>query len=226
MRKMLLIALVACVVPGLNAQLQKGDNLVTVHGSYLNYDKSSGVSTNMQISEINQLNSGISLSFVMSRSFLLGFGVDFISDNEIRKNVFTAHNSFFQQELMELKSSVLLPNLFVTYFYNITDKLYFSAGIKAGVGEINSEINGAIVRNSLNSSAIQGSNSTYAQEQKTDYAAFTFQPGFTYFLSKRVGLSVGLGGIEYSLTNMENPESHLIFGINPAYWQVGISIKI
>lgn len=134
---------------------------------------------------------------------------------------------------MKLTSKFPSPNLFIGYYYPIINKLYFNTTLKVGYGKVKTNYSTIYIGMEelgsnpfvISSYANQYAKSSYA-DYKYDYFISKIQPAVTYFISNRVGLSISLGGIEYSMIDWKSKASDLRVNFDPAYWSFGLKYKI
>ena len=62
-------------------------------------------------------------------------------------------------------------------------------------------------------------------EQKAEYITVSIHPSFQYYFSNKVGLTLGLGGIEYGKI-LDSDEKIWAFAFSPSFWSLGFNIKI
>jgi hypothetical protein len=193
----------------------------------------SGVISNMTSTDGKYLNVGASIGFLSSNRFLLGVGLDNNLSQEVRYNKFDT-KYFVMAEEMDIKSHVLLPNIFLVYYYPIINKLYFSTKVEFSFGNIKTDykirhIEAANLNNdSINLGTYNGylHSSSVESESKSDVFSAQLSPGLTFFISKVFGINLGFGGIEYNIIDWETENSNWMVNFNPIYWKLGIKFLI
>ena len=230
MKKISLFILIT--ISSLNAfsQIDKGVFLLSANGNYSKANTENGVTTNLNQTNGQYLNIGIFAEYFIMKNVVAGVGFDYNWNKEIRLNHLN-FNNFYQAENMDLKSHILMPNIFLGYYYRILDKLYLNTNLKFGYGKYNSHYNTLYVGtsygtddelNDVNNGYVRGRES----ENKYDYFGAQISPELTYFFTKRFGINLGLGGIEYGIIDWKKDNSSWIVNFNPNYWVLGFKIKI
>jgi hypothetical protein len=128
---------------------------------------------------------------------LFGFGLDFAY--ELDQKLFKSEilNKYYQSERNKTASSIILPNIYAGYYKQIFDKLYFTTNLRLGVGAVFYRLIG-----STSSYDEQAGLFTTDLDQVREFSVLTtvdIKPEFTYFFSKKIGISLYTGGIEYSM---------------------------
>ncbi len=224
MKKNLIILLTVFTTLDLFSQINKGNFIVSIEGNYMKTNTQSGVTTNLLTTKGQYLSIGSSVGYLFKDRFVAGVGLDYNWDKETRSNQIY-FNNFMQQEQMETKAHVFLPNIFMGFYFPITTKLYFNTNLKLSYGKVKSDYStkyagtGSIANSQP---YMYGS----ANESKSDYFSALIKPEMTYFITSKFCLYLGLGGLEYSLIDWENQNSSLAVNFNPTYWALGIKFKI
>jgi len=214
------------------SQLQKGNTIIAIEGNYIKANTQSGVTTNISYTQGKYLNGGISAGYFITGKFVAGLGLDYTWNKETRYNTLY-FNNFYQQEQLSTKAHVILPNVYLAYYYQVVNKLYVSAGLKLNYGKIKSEYN-TIYAGSGPFSDPSGTNPAInlpyvkgaSGNSETDYFSATVSPELMYFASRRIGLSLNLGGITYAMNDWKTDNSNVIFCFKPDYWKFGIKFKL
>lgn len=239
MRRFFVFIIISVLAFNLLAQQKKGDNDVVINGMYNTTTNQTGVEGNSNSVKSHLLNMGAALSGSMNNHFLIGVGLDYVSQNDDRVSNFTFYNQsieYLKYETMNLKSHVFLPNVFVGYYSRILDKLYFNSNLKLSYGQINTNTEGQQIdmKYNLPTNGVYPIVGTFdpvvtygnKSEDKTDFSSAAIIPEITYYFSNRFGISLGLGGIQYSFTNWKIKNSSFSVNFNPSNWQVGIKLPI
>lgn len=79
-----------------------------------------------------------------------------------------------------------------------------------------------IIADQYSSTYVKGSE----KSSKIDLFNAEILPELTYFISSKFGLCLGLGGIEYSMTDWETDNSSWTINFSPVNWRFGIKLKI
>jgi hypothetical protein len=231
MKRNTLIVLVVLSALNLHAQFEAGNTVVSLNGNYMKTNTESGVRTNQSSTNGQYLNVGASYGYFVTNQFVVGIGLDYNRTNETRSNLLY-FNSFVQQEIMEVKSRIALPSVYMGYYQHIFNKLYFNANMKFGYGIIKSELNSAqagVALENLEYNSVYGSSSHIIVTKSlfvNDYFGVGLNPELTYFVSPKLGICLGLGGVEYSMIDWSSDNTNWIVNFNPNYWKLGIKIKL
>jgi len=231
MKRKALIVLIVFSTLDLFAQLDKGSIIFSADGNYLKTNIENGVSTNLNYTNGQYLNLGTSVGTFITNKLIVGMGLDYNWGKEIRTNSLY-FNNFRQEELMTVKSNVILPNLYLGYYKRIADKLYFSSILRFSCGNVRSEYTTTYVGVSIPnaSSVISDISDNYSRSSKvtsgSDYFGTEVCPELTYFVSKELGFCLGFGGVKYSMINWKPDNSNWTVNFNPNYWKLGIKIKL
>ena len=231
MKGIIIITILFFNIIQLYSQFKKGESFLSISGMYSRGTTESGVNFNTTFVKGEYINSGMSLSAVISDCFLIGAGLDYNNKNEIRNSNLLITDKYFQAEEMNLNSSILVPNIYVGYYYGITRELYFNTNLKLRFGENTIKVNGQQELTTLlnTSSDIniypEKLITTYKYKTKGNYFSTSILPEFTYFVTNKIGLTLGIGGIEYALTKWDTKNSTFVLNFNPNNWQVGLKMQ-
>lgn len=239
MKRFFLFFILGILVSNLFAQQKKGDNYIGINGMYNTTINQDGVEGNSVAVKSHLLNIGVTFSGSMNNHFLIGIGVDYVSQNDDRNSKFTFYNQnddYIKYETMKLKSHVFLPNLFVGYYSHIVDKLYFNSNMKLSYGQLKTntesqQVSFKYTQPTTTNGISSGSTDvpilyTNKADDTTDFAGAAIIPELNYYFSNVFGLSLGLGGIQYSLTKWKTENSSFSVNFNPSNWQIGAKIRI
>jgi len=234
MKKNVLIVLIAFSTLDLFSQIAKGKIIISVDGNYLQTTTESGVSTNQNLAKGKNLSVGTSVGYFITDRFIAGVGLDYYWNKESRRTELMI-NRFFQAEDMNIKSKAFLPNIYLGYYYQIINKLYINTNLKFSYGKIKSDYTTLISGN------VDYPNDTYIVltdlyspryvkgyegRSEVDFFSSILFPEVTYFISSNFSLCLGLGGLEYSMTDWKTDNSNWRINFNPVYWRFGIKMKI
>jgi hypothetical protein len=234
MKKGLLIILLSLSTFNLFSQLQKGSVTASLSGNYTKTTTASGGASNYTSVDNKNLNVATSLGYNISNKFILGVGLDYIWEKEIRTSgLYLQEQHYAQFDEIDAKSKILLPNIFVGYYYQIVNKLYFQTNLKFSYGKLNSKSD--IV--SATAGSLGGFDTGFdygylsptsgnSKEDKYDVFCAEINPELIYFISKNIGAYIDFGGIEYSISDWKKDNSNWVASIKPVYWQVGVKINI
>lgn len=234
MKKNVLIFLIALSTLNLFSQIDKERVIVSIDGNYMKTTTENGVTSNQSVSQIKNLNIGTSVGYFITDKFIAGVGLDYYLNKESITTEMMI-NRFLQKEIMNSKSKVFLPNIYLGYYYPIINKLYLNINVKFSCGKIKSDYNTLIAgsvyypTDTIIEITDQYS-STYLKEyegnSEVDFFSAKLFPELTYFISSNFSLCLGLGGIEYSMTDWKTANSNWGVNFNPVYWKLGIKIEI
>ena len=223
MKKTLFFIITVLYTFNLSAQFSKGDMLISVEGNYSKSNSGSGVFTNQFVSNEKNLNLGASMGFFVNNHVLLGFGVDYSWEKATHINRLFFDDKF-QFEELNTKTNLILPNAFVGYYYPILERLYFNTNLKLSYGVAKSEYEMFFAGTQME----PGNAYSNGAEAESNYDYFSAQicPEITWFATSKLGLSLGLGGIGYAITDWESDTSNWMVNFNPNVWKLGVKIRL
>lgn len=217
-----------------NAQIEKGKFLFGIEGGFTKEPTEMGVTSNVLQTSGKKLNLAGGIEYVFSESLSAGIGLDYAWNKDERTNSIFLDGSlsFVQNEMMEIKQRILLPNIHITHHYKVIDDLYISTSFAFSYGKVKTEYNTTIASINQESNtympSLSGSATSRSMEEETDseLSSISLSPKINYFVFKRIGLYLSLGAMEYSLIDWETDNS--IWGVNfsPKYWQLGVNILL
>jgi hypothetical protein len=234
MKKIELIVLIVSSNLNLFTQIEKGRIIITLDGNYIKTTTENGVTLNQNVSQIENLNIGTSVGYFMTDRLVVGVGLDYYWDKESRVYQLKIYR-FFQSEVMNIKSNAFLPDLYIGYYFPIISKLYINTNMKFSYSKFKTDYNSSLVEitynqsENLNLDTIPNSLEYFGGSKnsaKTDLFNAEIFPELTYFVSSKVGLCLGLGGIEYSIIDWKTDNSSWTINFNPINWRLGIKFKI
>lgn len=223
MKKTLFLILTVLYAVNLAAQFSKGDMLISVDGNYSKTHSVSGFTTNLFNSNEKNLNLGASMGFFVNNHVLLGFGVDYSWEKATQRNMLVLDNKI-QIEEMNTKTNLILPNAFVGLYYPILERLYVNTNLKLSYGVAKSEYDTFFAGSQLEASQAYSNGSE--GDNSYDYFSTQICPEITWFATSKVGLSLGLGGIGYAITDWESNTSSWMVNLNPNVWKLGVKIRL
>src|SRR5690554_795490 len=224
MKNLAVTLLVLCCTLPLHAQLQKGTVLISAEGNYQKSLNDNGPTTNHTQSKAKNLNLGVSLGLALRDNFVVGVGLGYYRSVEDRSSqVFMGET--ISAELMELTTSSLMPSVFAGYYAPIMDRLYLSTNLKLAYGNISSEYSTFMAFQSISWSS-SSEFRTAENSNSSDLFVTTLYPELTYFITPKLGLSLGLGGIAYSIPDWETDSASFLVNFNPAYWSFGLKLAL
>lgn len=231
MRKIFASLIIFSASMTVNSQISKGTFTISVNGNYYDGSNSIGVATNSLLTNIQDLNTGISIEYFVKKNLFIGVGFDYSWSNEYRFSGFSS-NSFAQVELMNVKSNLLLPNIIGGYSFQLMKKLYLNTNFKIGYGRYSNKTysdytwiqhtdGGTFTQTGAINEVI-----SWESDNQSSYFGTSLSPEINYFISERFGLCLGLGGIEYAILDWNKDQSSWIVNFNPNFWRLGIKFKI
>lgn len=222
----------------LHSQVKKGDNVISLNGMYTKNTTQDGVMGNSMTVNNRHLNLGATFTSYVTNHWLLGFGVDYISQKDLRTSELVlndghdVNSQIMRYETLNLKSTAPLPFLLVGYNMDVTNKLNFNANLKINYGNVSTTIvdqtiyQQSLIVNTTLSSFIPMPTMTSRSKEKNVFAAASIIPEMTYFFTNQIGLSVALGGIQYSITDWKTSKSDFWINLSPNTWLVGLKYKL
>ena len=233
MKRNALIILIVFSTLDVFAQLSQRDIVISADGNYTQTNFENGVTTNRDNTKGKYLHLGTSIGTFITDKLIIGVGLDYNWSNEKRMNSLDFDN-FMQVGQMEIKSHVILPTVFIGYYQRIIDRLYFNGTLRFSYGKVISETQSVWAGMTIpdfSSGTTQGVvTENYTRfsldDSQSDYYSTEVCPELTYFVSPKVGLCLGLGGVKYSMTDFKTENSNWSVNFNPSYWNLGVKIKI
>jgi hypothetical protein len=223
----------------LHSQIKRGDNIISLNGMYTKNTTQDGVIGNSMTANNHHLNLGASYTNYITNHLLLGFGMDYISQKDIRSSQLILNDGhdmnsqIIRYEILNLKSTAPLPFLLVGYNIYVANKLNFSANLKINYGLLSTNTTDQTMYQQFPVSNFQpistsmfGTTYGSVSKEKNDFVAATIIPEMTYFFTNQIGLSVALGGIQYSITDWKTNKSDFWINLSPSTWLVGIKYKL
>ena len=227
MQKNILVLLFLFFALPLFSQVKTGDIVLSLDGNYMKTNTGGGVTTNMTGTRAQNLDISLSAGYFFTERVVAGVGIDYKLNKETRSNL-VKFNNFVQMEEMDYKSHAWLPNVYLGLYFPVVSKLYVTANFKMSYGKLNSNYStiyggsGKYVLGSPNTSYMHGSSG----DAKVDYFSNMIYPELLYFVGAKTSISLGLGGIEYSITNWDTHNAEVAVNFNPVYWKLGAKLKL
>jgi len=223
--KKLLLTFMLIGSTSLVAQMKTGDFIISMDGNYIKNSSSFGVTQNAFTTSNNQLTLSPSISIFANKSLFMGIGADLIWQKNDNTNTLLL-SDYLQMEKMNIKSRAIVPYLFAGYYIPLIKNLYFNGNLKVGYGNLHTD-----TKSNLAGMTVGTSSSSYptASESRfqndTPFLGTALNPELVYFFSDKLGLSLGLGSIEYDMYDWKTENSSVLVNFNPTYWRVGFKIK-
>jgi hypothetical protein len=216
-------------------QVTKGDLVISFTGNYSQNFSESGVTSDFYTTRGKYLETGMNGGKFISNHIIFGIGLDYLWGKELR----THETEFYQtgkqvltKEYLDVTSNLWMPSAFIGYYYPILNRFYFNMNVKFAYGTIKSDYESiyAKMTNYTSDSVMVLPNddfslSTSVKNASSDYFTVRVSPELTYFLASKFGISLGLGGIEYALTDWDTETSSFSFNFNPGHWKFGIRFR-
>jgi hypothetical protein len=210
-------------------QIARDKIIITMDGNYMKTNTGSGVSTNNFSTKGQYLDLGASCGMFLTDHLVMGVRLGYDWKKEKRTNELIYGGNNLQIEEMNLKSKILMPGIFLGYYFPIIGKFYFNANLGLNCGKINADYESYYARRTtfFSTDSIiflpnDPMNSGFSRSSSTYYFSAQFCPELSYFLASNFGLSLGLGGIEYSITDWKPENSGIAVNFNPAFWKLGV----
>lgn len=231
MRKIIASLIILATSMTVYSQINKGTISASASGNYYNGSSSSGVVTNGFTTKGQNLNAGISIEYFVKNNYFIGVGFDYNWGKEDIFSTFSS-NPFAQIEIMNVKSNLILPNIFGGYSLHVIDKLYLNMIIKFGYGRYSNNSYSDYIwgqhtdGGTIFQAGIVNEILSWESDDHFSYFGSSLSPEINYFFSEKFGLCLGLGGIEYAILDWNKDQSSWIVNFNPDYWKLGIKFKI
>lgn len=232
MKKNLLLLLAIFSALNLFSQIEKGNISIGIDGNYSKVNTQNGVTTNLNYTKGKYLNAGLSIGYFITDKFIAGAGLDYMQNKETRYNSLF-FNNFLQKEEMDIKSKVILPNVYLGYYYQVVNKLYFTSTLKFSYGKIKTEYStfyagtGPFTDSAFsNTTNIVPYGKGINGNSESDYFSASIYPEVLYYISAKFGICLNLGGISYSINDWETSNSSFAINFKPDYWRFGLKFKI
>ena len=216
-------------------QIGKGDVFISLDGNFMKSFTGSGVTTNEFSTAGKHLEVGSSFEYFFSDRLSVGVGLDYQWTKETKANQMFLKLPDFDlahYQIMDTKSHVFLPNVFLKHYILISNKLYFNTNLQFSYGKIMSQYKTVVLDlyKSNKEDVLLENNPDYvtssSKESEVDFFTAQLGPEMTYFITPKFSCCLSLGGIEYGMFNWKNDNSLWVVNFNPVYWKLGLKIKI
>ena len=238
MKKNCLLILIILLYIHSFGQIGKGDVFISLDGNFMKSFSGSGVTTNEFNTAGKYLEVGSSVEYFFTDHLALGVGLDYQWAKETKGNQmllklpdFNLTLAHFQ--IMDTKSHVFLPNVFLKHYILISNKLYFNTNLQFSYGKIMSQYETLILdsnKSNIVNEMMLENNPNYvtssSKESEVDFFTAQLGPEMTYFITRKFSGCLSLGGIEYGMFDWKSDNSLWAVNFNPVYWKLGIKIKI
>jgi len=225
-KNLLLLVFLFLAIP-LFSQVNTGDIILSLNGNYLKTNTGGGVTTNMTGTQAQNLDISLSGGYFLSQRVVAGIGLDYKLDKEVRSNLVSFDN-FVQMEIMDYRSHAWLPNVYVGLYFPIVSKLYVTANFRMSYGKLNAGYTTTYAGAGKFVLGSPATNYTYTStgDARVDYFSNTIYPELLYFVGAKTSISLGLGGIQYALTDWDASNAEVAVNFNPVYWKFGVKMKL
>jgi hypothetical protein len=227
MQKNLLSLVFLILALPLFSQVKTGDVILSLDGNYMKTYTGGGVTTNMTGSRAHNLDISLSAGYFFTERVVAGIGIDYKLEKGVRSNLVN-FNNFIQAEEMDYKSYAWLPNAYVGLYFPIVNKLYVTANFKVSYGKINASYTTTYAGGGKFLLLSPTTNYMYVSsaDSKADFFSNMIYPEVLYFLGEKTSLSLGLGGIQYALTDWDTHNAEVAVNFNPVHWKLGVKMKL
>jgi len=231
MKKALFIAYMTILSISSFAQIEKGKVLISFNGSYRKETTGSGTSFNSSYTQGKYLATGATVGYFFTNHFALGVGLDYGWVKEDRQTSLYLSN-ILHMEQTTITSNTIMPSVYFGFYYPVVGRLYINAIGKVNIGHSSVKSYSAVMEASSFSSTNTFSDITTTNpygsfmDIKADVFNATLAPEVAYFISSKVGLSLSLGGIYYTITNWKSEYANCGIDFAPRNWQVGCKISL
>ncbi len=212
------------------AQLKKGDLLLNLYGNYVEDLSTSGVMISHLTQEMKTLNSGISAGIAVSKSWVIGLGLEYAHQKNNQDYSFINYSSFATKNIMETQTSIIAPLAFAKYYKKTFSRIYLGLNIEANYSFAEADMNSIAVTTPVLSGDITAISSAYipivreqAESNSSEILNLMLQPEVNFYLTKKLGLSVKIGGVRYTSFDSDNHEWHI--SLNPNNWEYGLFLR-
>lgn len=227
MQKNILVLLFLFFALPLFSQVKTGDIVLSLDGNYMKTNTGGGVTTNMTGTRAQNLDISLSAGYFFTERVVAGVGIDYKLNKETRSNL-VKFNNFVQMEEMDYKSHAWLPNVYLGLYFPVVSKFYITANFKTSYGKIKTKYTSmyAAVDYIMSGIPVLNSEHVVSYDGKVDYFSNMIYPELLYFVGAKTSISLGLGGIEYSITNWDTHNAEVAVNFNPVYWKLGAKLKL
>ncbi len=224
MKKFLLIVLAVFTTVSLFAQVEKGRVTFSADGNFTKTTSQNGVTSNQTVAQVKEMTLGTSIGFFLTDRFVAGVGLNYLWNKENRLAT-TSMQKFLHVESMWLQTKAFAPYIYLGYYYPVANRLYFNSNLNLSYGKAKSKYRSQILGMVYDSD--DGYTTTTSNDDSNpDLFSVEILPELTYFISSKIGLSLGLGGIGYSIVDWESDKSGWLVNFNPTYWELGLKLNL
>lgn len=233
MKRTVLLTLIAFSTIHLFAQTDKGKFIFSIEGNYQKTTTESGTTFNSLSVQSKYTNVGIAAGYFITDRFVAGIGLDYFRNNETRAS-YLALGQNYQMEVDQIKSTAFAPSIYFNYYLPVLPKLYFNGKLKFCYGKIKTDMRSVKASaepyepyESFRYIEYEPNNyGSYVSNYDPEFFNARFSPELTWFFSSKLGLYLGLGGLEYTISEWDSDYSSFIVNFNPSNWRLGVSLKL
>lgn len=231
MKRTVLLALIAFSFSSIHliAQTDNGKFIFSMEGNYQKTASENGTFINKTSAQSKNTNVGITIGYFITNRFVAGIGLDYFWVNETRTS-FLALDQNYNMEVQKIKLSTFAPSIYFNYYIPVLPNLYFNSRLKFNYGKIKSDLSSARASMVPYEPYNLTESLPYSQSSGTienlEFFDARFSPELSWFFSSRLGLYLGLGGLEYSISEWESDNSSFSINFNPSNWRLGVTFKI
>jgi hypothetical protein len=231
--KSFLLVVFLCFTFNSFSQIEKGSIVLGTDIGGYKIATVSGVYSNTTAKEEKQFTFGLSADYFLSNAFSLGLGFSYLNDKEDGRNIILVN---MNQEVSYYTSVTkgFVSSLRLGYSKKLFNNFYFKGlfAINYGLAKRETEtqyfgceciIPGLVApANCVNIPEIK----YLEQNTETDYISALFQPEFHYYFNKTIGISIGIGGIEYGIVDWNTEYDYWVINFKPNNWTLGLNISL
>lgn len=217
------------------SQLEYKKIVFDLNGGFSKTFNESGVYGNSLSSEIIASNVRFTVGYALNNSIIAGIGFNYMHKDEERINILLLSKTLNYNKT-QINSNAVMPVIYLGYYKQIYERLYFSTILNFEIGNIKSDEEWtSIIRTNVNSSGQEwsyidstnisaGSFSVLNKPFSTETLIGSISPAFTYYLTSHIGLNLRFGGMEYILPEMDTELAQWNFNFDPTNWKFGLQL--
>ena len=212
------------------SQFIQDDVILDFTGSYVESYSSSGVTTSKYSGIDKTLDLKISIGLCISKNLTAGLGLQYGHIQNETRFQFYYYDNFILVEKLETKATVFAPLVYLRYNRPVIGKLWFSAELSTMVGKVSTQyesmnMGAKMYPDTMTFHEIEPGNFLRGSEhhENSKILSVSLKPVFSYFLTEKIGLRIGMGGIQYNSYNFEAHEWQVT--LNPSSWEYGFFVR-
>ena len=215
------------------AQINKGDKEFTIDVNGYKTSSTNGMFPFHTSVTDKVANIGLKFNYYSEKYIYFGIGINYYwGKNESVNGLLV--DSFYQEVVSERVTKSLIPSLKAGFNYELLNRFYFKNSLNVNFGMTSysgkshyTGIKMDVIDNfySLENNLNKPTSGEFEFNQKFNYISVSLEHEFQYYVNNTLGFTLGLGGIEYA--KIINEETYVwAFAFSPAFWTLGINIKI